>query len=62
SGFERMQYVALHTAGEQCQLFRLKSRGTFQIWTRENLVAHGFIHEVQLIILSFILMERNLCI
>ena len=42
SGFERMQYVALHTAGEQCQLFRLKSRGTFQIWTHENLVAHGF--------------------
>ena len=41
-GFERMQYVALHTAGEQCQLFRLKSRGTFQIWTRETLVAHGF--------------------
>lgn len=42
SGFERMQYVALHTAGEQCQLFRLQSRGTFQIWTRETLVAHGF--------------------
>ena len=42
SGFERMQYVALHTAGEQCQLFRLQSRGTFQIWTRDTLVAHGF--------------------
>lgn len=42
SGFERMQYVALHTAGEKCQLFRLKSRGTFQIWTRETLVTHGF--------------------
>lgn len=41
-GFERMQYVALHTAGEQCQLFRLHSRGTFQIWTRDTLVAHGF--------------------
>lgn len=41
-GFERMQYVALHTAGEQCQLFRLQSRGTFQIWTRETLVEHGF--------------------
>ena len=41
-GFERMQYVALHTAGEQCQLFRLKSRGTFQIWTRDTLVAYGF--------------------
>ena len=42
AGFERMQYVALHTAGEHCQLFRLKSRGTFQIWMRETLVAHGF--------------------
>ena len=41
-GFERMQYVALHTSGEQCQLFRLKSRGTFQIWTRDTLIAHGF--------------------
>ncbi len=41
-GFERMEYVALHTSGEHCQLFRLKSRGTFQIWTRETLVAHGF--------------------
>lgn len=41
-GFERMQYVALHTAGEQCQLFRLRSRGTFQIWTRDTLIAHGF--------------------
>ena len=42
SGFERMKYVALHTAGKQCQLFRLQSRGTFQIWTRDTLVAHGF--------------------
>lgn len=41
-GFERMQYLALHTAGENCQLFRLHSRGTFQIWTRDSLVAHGF--------------------
>ena len=41
-GFERMQYVALHTAGDQCQLFRLSSRGTFQIWTRDTLAAHGF--------------------
>ena len=42
SGFEKMQYVALHTAGKQCQLFRLRSRGTFQIWTRDTLVAQGF--------------------
>ena len=41
-GFERMQYVLLHTNGEDCQLFRLKSKGTFQIWTKETLEKHGF--------------------
>ena len=41
-GFERMQYVLLHTAGEHCQLFRLKSKGTFQTWTRETLENYGF--------------------
>lgn len=40
-GFERMQYVLLHTNGEDCQLFRLKSKGTFQIWTKETLEKHG---------------------
>lgn len=41
-GFERMQYVLLHTNGEDCQLFRLKSKGTFQIWTKETLEKYGF--------------------
>lgn len=41
-GFERMQYVLLHTNGEDCQLFKLKSKGTFQIWTAETLREHGF--------------------
>lgn len=41
-GFERMQYVLLHTAGNEPQLFRLKSKGKFQIWTKETLVEHGF--------------------
>lgn len=41
-GFERMQYVLLHTSGEHCQLFRLNAKGTFQIWTRETLEAYGF--------------------
>lgn len=41
-GFERMQYVLLHTGGEDCQLFKLKSRGHFQIWTKETLEKYGF--------------------
>lgn len=41
-GFERMQYLLLHTAGADCQLFKLKKRGTFQIWTKETLEEYGF--------------------
>lgn len=41
-GFERLQYVLLHTNGENCQLFKLKTRGHFQIWTRETLEQYGF--------------------
>lgn len=41
-GFERMQYVLLHTGGEYCQLFRLKTKGHFQIWTKETLEQYGF--------------------
>lgn len=41
-GFERMQYVLLHTNGEDCHLFRLKSKGTFKIWTKETLEGYGF--------------------
>lgn len=41
-GFERMHYVLLHTAGEEAQLFKLKSKGTFQIWTKETLEKLGF--------------------
>jgi len=41
-GFERLQYVLLHTNGENCQLFKLKTRGHFQIWTRETLQQYGF--------------------
>ncbi len=42
SGFERMQYVLLHTGGEDCHLFRLKTKGHFQIWTKETLEQYGF--------------------
>jgi site-specific DNA-methyltransferase (adenine-specific) len=41
-GFERLQYVLLHINGENCLLFKLKTRGHFQIWTRETLQQYGF--------------------
>ena len=41
-GFERLQYVLLHTGGDDAQLFKLKSRGHFQIWTRETLQKYEF--------------------
>ena len=42
SGFERLQYVLLHTSGNEPQLFKLKTKGMFQIWTRETLIEYGF--------------------
>lgn len=42
SGFERMQYILLHTAGFEPQLFKLKTKGMFQIWTKETLIENGF--------------------
>lgn len=45
NGFERMQYILLHTNGFDTHLFRLKSKGTFQIWTKETLIKHGFLPE-----------------
>ena len=41
-GFERMKYILLHTGGEDCHLFRLKTKGNFQIWTKDTLEQHGF--------------------
>jgi len=41
-GFERLNYVLLHTNGENAQLFKLKTKGHFQIWTRKTLQQHGF--------------------
>lgn len=41
-GFERLNYVLLHTNGENAQLFKLNTRGHFQIWTRETLQQYGF--------------------
>lgn len=54
-GYERVQYVLLHTNGEDCQLFRLKNKGTFQIWTKETLEKYGFTpsHSPYYIVLHF---------
>lgn len=54
-GFERMQYVLLHTGGEDCKLFKLKSKGHFQIWTKETLEKYGFTpsHAPYYIVLHF---------
>jgi site-specific DNA-methyltransferase (adenine-specific) len=41
-GFERLSYVLLHTNGEDCQLFKLKSQGKFNIWAKETLENYGF--------------------
>lgn len=54
-GFERLQYVMLHTDGQDCQLFKLKKKGCFQIWTTEALQEHGFSpkHAPYYIVLQF---------
>ena len=41
-GFERLSYVLLHTNGEDCQLFKLKSKGQFNIWTKETLEKYQY--------------------
>lgn len=41
-GFERMQYVMLHTNGAEPHLFKLKNKGSFKIWTKESLEQIGF--------------------
>lgn len=41
-GFERLQYLLLHTAGDSPLLFKLKTKGKFQIWTKETLKKYGF--------------------
>lgn len=41
-GFEKMQYVLLHTGGNDVKMYRLKTKGCFQIWTKETLESYGF--------------------
>lgn len=55
NGFEKMKYVLLHTNGNECQIFKLKKEGTFQIWTKETLEKQGFHpeHAAYYIVLHF---------
>lgn len=55
-GFEKMQYVLLHTNGNNAQLFKLCKVGTFQIWTKETLEEYGFLpeHAKYYIVLHFL--------
>lgn len=41
-GFPELRYLLLHTSGENPMLFKLKQKGSFQIWTKETLVKYGF--------------------
>lgn len=54
-GFERMQYVLIHTNGEDAHLFKLKNKGCFKIWTKENLEQIGFspAHAAYYVVLQF---------
>ena len=54
-GFERMQFILLHTNGEDAHLFKLKNKGSFQIWTKENLEQIGFspAHAAYYVVLQF---------
>lgn len=41
-GFERLQYLLLHTNGNDSRMFKLKNKGHFQIWMKETLEEYGF--------------------
>lgn len=41
-GFERMQYVLIHTNGLDAHMYRLRKKGCFQIWSKETLIKYGF--------------------
>ncbi len=54
-GFERMQYVLLHTNGKDIHMFKLKNKGRFKIWTTDGLKKIGFSpeHASYYIVLQF---------
>lgn len=41
-GFANLSYLLLHSSGQNPKMFRLKQKGSFQIWTKETLTALGF--------------------
>lgn len=41
-GFPELGYVLLHTSGDNPMLFKLRQKGSFQIWTKETLTKYGF--------------------
>ena len=41
-GFENIEYVLLHTNGEQARMYKLRRKGTYQIWKKEDLEKLGF--------------------
>lgn len=41
-GFERLEYVLLHTNGDDAELFKLCKNGMYQIWKKEDLQKLGF--------------------
>lgn len=41
-GFERMQYVLIHTNGLDAHMYKLRKKGCFQIWSKETLIKYGF--------------------
>lgn len=54
-GFESIQYVLLHNGGVNCKLFKLKTKGRFQIWTKDSLEKYGFkpTHAPYYVVLQF---------
>lgn len=42
SGFERLEYLLLHTNGDDAELFKLCKKGMYQIWKKEDLQKLGF--------------------
>lgn len=42
SGFEQLEYVLLHTNGDEAELYKLRKKGMYQIWKKEDLQKIGF--------------------
>lgn len=42
SGFDQLEYLLLHTNGNEAELFKLQKKGMYQIWKKEDLEKLGF--------------------